>query len=121
MNRYFEDFAAGQTFKHWPGRTFGLAFFRLPIKSILFAGLADKPDRISACRFSVVGGGSVVALGGNDTFADADGREFIVTDAPVKNLLFACLPIPIPLVAFMGEWDGERPMILPHLKCELAV
>jgi itaconyl-CoA hydratase len=21
MNRYFEDFAAGQTFKHWPGRT----------------------------------------------------------------------------------------------------
>ena len=21
MNRYFEDFTAGQTFKHWPGRT----------------------------------------------------------------------------------------------------
>src|ERR1700678_3433255 len=57
----------GSLGKHWPGRAFGLAFLRFPIKSILFAGLADKPDRIRACRFSVVGGGSVVALRGDDT------------------------------------------------------
>ena len=68
-----------------------------------------------------MGGGRVVALGGDDTFAHIDGRQLIVADAPVKNLLFACLAIPIPLVALVGEWDGERPVVLPHLECELAV
>ena len=111
----------GSLGKHRPGRALGLAFFRFPIKSILFAWLADKPDRIRACRFSVVGGSRVVALGGDDTFAHIDGRQLIVAYAPVKNLLFACLPIPIPLVSLVREWDGQRPVVLPHLKCELAV
>jgi hypothetical protein len=68
-----------------------------------------------------MGGGRVIALGGDDTFADIDGRQLIVADAPVKNLLFTGLAIPIPLVSLVGERDGQRPAVLPHLKCELAV
>src|SRR6202044_2483459 len=112
---------AGSLRKHRSGRAFRFPFFRSPIQSILFTRFTDETGCIGACGFSVVGGGRVVALGGDDTFAHIDRRQLIVADAPVKNLLFACLSIPIPLVSLVGEWDGQRPVVLPHLKCEIAV
>jgi hypothetical protein len=60
-------------------------------------------------------------LRGDDTFAHIDGGELIVADAPIKNLIFACGSIPIPLVARVGQRDRERPAIFARLECEVAL
>src|ERR1700758_4303089 len=86
----------------------------IPDKPVVFAWSADDSLGI-LIYFGIVvllQGVFVLRIHVSPTYLD--GIQFIGTDAPVEDLLTADLGIEQPIVAFLDQWDRQRPAVIAN-------